>query len=102
VKIKRIILSNFKNYKKKDIYFEKWGSFFYGKNGTGKTNLIEAIYMLSYFTGFRSIGNIGNMVRWESENSFIKAELEDEYGLTNFIEIFFNKKKSLALIIKKK
>ncbi len=100
MKIKKILINNFRNYDNIELLFNKWGSFFYGENGIGKTNIIEAIYMLSYFTSFRS-NNINPLIKWDSETAFVKAELEDEYGMNNLLEIHFSKKKRVAFIIEK-
>ena len=40
-------LQNFRNYRSLDISFNKNGALFYGDNGSGKTNIIEAVYFLS-------------------------------------------------------
>ena len=47
MKIDNINLVNFRNYEKLDISFGDGLNIFYGKNGSGKTNLIEAIYILA-------------------------------------------------------
>ena len=57
--IDKIKINNFKNYISATIYFDDKINFLYGKNGAGKTNLLDAIYYLSY-------GKRGNEVvkRW--------------------------------------
>jgi DNA replication and repair protein RecF len=52
--IERIKLENFRNYDEKEFSFTKDGSFLCGRNASGKTNLLEAIYMLSYGKSFRT------------------------------------------------
>ena len=47
MKIDSINLINFRNYESLNIKFSKFLNIIYGKNGMGKTNLIEAIYLLS-------------------------------------------------------
>lgn len=51
--IHSIILLNFRNYKFKSIEFTESINFIEGRNGVGKTNLLEAISMLSLSSGFR-------------------------------------------------
>ena len=46
--IDKIKINNFKNYISATIYFDDKINFLYGKNGAGKTNLLDAIYYLSY------------------------------------------------------
>jgi len=47
MKIKSISLKSYRNYSKKNLDFSKSISLLLGKNGTGKTNLLEAISMLA-------------------------------------------------------
>lgn len=46
-------LLNFRNYEKLELEFSKHTNLIYGKNGMGKTNLVEAIYVLSLTKSFR-------------------------------------------------
>lgn len=52
--LEEISLENFRNYHSKTLVFEPPGSIFCGKNGSGKTNLLESIYLLSYGKSFRT------------------------------------------------
>lgn len=51
---KKIKLENFRNYEKEEILFSPDINIVYGKNGMGKTNLIEALYSFSYGRSFRA------------------------------------------------
>ena len=46
--LEKIELKNFKNYKSGNVNFSKKINFITGKNGSGKTNLLDAIYYLSF------------------------------------------------------
>lgn len=46
--LKRLKLSNFKNYVEAEIGFSEKINCFAGKNGAGKTNILDAIYYLSF------------------------------------------------------
>lgn len=50
-----------------------------GNNGHGKTNLIEAIYLLSCAKSFR-VHQHKHLIGWGLENSFIGCALEDNSG----------------------
>lgn len=50
----KIILEDFRNYKKAEIDFSDGINIIYGKNGAGKTNMIEALYTFSYARSFRA------------------------------------------------
>ena len=43
--IKNISLTNFRNYEKQEIVFDKNINIFYGNNAQGKTNILESIYL---------------------------------------------------------
>ncbi len=53
MKIELLKLLNFRNYKKLEITFHPNLNVIYGKNGSGKTNLVEAIYVLGLTRSFR-------------------------------------------------
>lgn len=50
----RIKLENFRNYEKEEVCFSPEINIIYGKNGSGKTNLIEALYSFAYARSFRA------------------------------------------------
>ena len=52
--LERLAVINFRNYKQLDVKFNKGINYLVGKNGVGKTNLLEAIYYLSNLESFRS------------------------------------------------
>ena len=47
MKLNTIKLANFRNYEHIDLKFNNHLNIIYGNNGEGKTNLVEAIYVLS-------------------------------------------------------
>jgi DNA replication and repair protein RecF len=49
-----ISISNFRNLNQTKLEFNNLGNIFYGKNGSGKTSLLEAIYYLILGRSFRS------------------------------------------------
>ena len=57
MKLKFLKLVNFRNYDRLDISFHPVLNLIYGKNGAGKTNLVEAIYVLSLTRSFRYVGD---------------------------------------------
>ena len=54
MKIKTLSLAGFRNYSKKALDFDSNTSLLLGMNGVGKTNLLEAIYMLATGKSFRA------------------------------------------------
>ncbi|MBR1679021.1 MAG: DNA replication/repair protein RecF [Bacilli bacterium] len=53
MKIELLKLLNFRNYQQLEISFHPSLNVIYGKNGSGKTNLVEAIYVLGLTRSFR-------------------------------------------------
>tara|TARA_Y100000588_G_C14268988_1_gene931374 strand:+ start:1065 stop:2183 length:1119 start_codon:yes stop_codon:yes gene_type:complete len=54
LKIKSVKLKNFRNYESLGIKFHPKLNYVFGKNGSGKTNLIESIYFLTNLKSFRT------------------------------------------------
>ena len=52
--IEKIIINNFRNYKKEEIKLDKNINIFYGENAQGKTNIIEACFIASFGKSFRT------------------------------------------------
>ena len=53
--LKRIKLTNFRNYKNIKVSFVKGINIIHGLNAQGKTNLLESIYVLALTNTFRNI-----------------------------------------------
>ena len=72
--VKRIILNNFRNYESLDLSFENGTNLIYGKNGQGKTNIIESIWLLTGFYSFRARKNAQLIEQGKNE-----AEIENKF-----------------------
>ena len=57
MQVTNLKLINFRNYDLLNISFSKKKNIFYGENGSGKTNILEAIYVLSLTKSFRTIND---------------------------------------------
>ncbi len=53
MKISKLKLTNFRNYENLDLDLGKQLNIIYGENGSGKSNLVEAIYLLALTKSFR-------------------------------------------------
>jgi len=53
MKLEALVLTNFRNLVDGEILFDSRITFFVGRNGQGKTNLLEAVYLLAYAKSFR-------------------------------------------------
>ena len=73
-------LSDFRNYLASRLNFGPAHAVFTGENGAGKTNILEAISLLSPGRGIRR-ANYSDMVRAGAENGFaVHADLQTEDG----------------------
>jgi len=69
-------LQNFRSYTKRTVTFSPFVTLIVGPNTAGKTNIIEAIYMLATGKSFRADQD-REMIRWGEEVGRIKAAEED-------------------------
>ena len=75
INFKKITLYNYRNFARQEIELDKNCNIFYGKNGSGKTNILENISLFGKGRGFRN-DKIKNMIK-VGKNSFTNiAELE--------------------------
>ena len=84
MKIDSLILMNFRNYETLNISFGNL-NIIYGLNGSGKTNIVEAIYMLALTKSFR-INNDKIMIKKGKIKAKIKGNVlkkndENEFGV---------------------
>lgn len=73
--LKQLILENFRNYKKKTIDFNKV-TIFAGSNGIGKTNILEAILLLSTTRSHRAKKD-SEMIFWGQDLARIHGLIDD-------------------------
>ncbi|MBW3553272.1 MAG: DNA replication and repair protein RecF [Gemmatimonadetes bacterium] len=69
-------LRQFRNFAELDLLFPRPGAAVIGPNGSGKTNLIEALYYLEIFRSFRGAAD-DQLVRFEGEAFHIRGRFED-------------------------
>lgn len=74
--LKSISLQNFRSYKKSEFSFEET-TLVVGPNTSGKSNLIEAIYLLSTGKSFRTDKDV-QMLKFSEEVGRVKGVLKDE------------------------
>lgn len=78
MKIKRIYLENFRNYKAQEIKLEENINVFYGNNAQGKTNILEALYFCAFGRSFRTHKE-AELIFFESDFAKIKVEFEKNH-----------------------
>ena len=86
--LKNLKLINFRNYDNLEINFSPGINFITGDNGSGKTNILEAISIISNLKSFRNISD-NNIIRWNNSSYYCAGEISDseylkfEVGFTN-------------------
>jgi len=75
--VKKLYLKDFRSYTDADFGFSGGVNLILGENGVGKTNLLEALYLLSGRRSWRS-GKSADLIRWESGGAYVYATVENE------------------------
>ena len=73
--LKSIILKNFRNYSEERIEFNENINVFYGENGEGKTNILEAIFLTSIGKSFRTKKD-KELIKFDESNACVEIEYE--------------------------
>lgn len=95
--IKSLSLRSFRNFINCDIDTSYKQIILKGENGQGKTNLLEAIYLLCYGSSFRT-QNLREAIKHGEEYFLIKSIFEDSLNLERKVEIsFIEGKKKIKL-----
>ena len=79
-----IDLINFRNFNDYSISFSKNCNVFYGKNGSGKTNILEGISLLTKGRGLRK-DKFKNIIKKNCEKFIIKSDFQSEEIIYNLI-----------------
>lgn len=77
--LKSLELENFRNYGSLKLSFgrERGLTYLIGDNGQGKTNVLEAIYMLALAKSFR-VSDEESLIKWDEEYGRIRGSFEEE------------------------
>lgn len=74
--IQELALQNFRNYEKLAMVFSPAVNIITGENGTGKTNILEAISICAHMKSFRNIAD-GEIMRWGEGAYFCSSSVGD-------------------------
>ncbi len=75
--LKELSCKNFRNYQELHIDFSPEINFITGNNGTGKTNILEAIAVCSNIKSFRNISD-SEIMRWNTDNYYCSVQAHGE------------------------
>ena len=87
--VKKIVLDGFRNIRDRQIDTSAKQIILTGENGQGKTNVLEAVYMLCYGTSFRT-QNIKELVTHGRESFYLCSVFDDSQGLERKAEVIFS------------
>ncbi|MDD2572940.1 MAG: DNA replication/repair protein RecF [Firmicutes bacterium] len=77
--LRELKLKNFRNYKEQALNPSRGFNLLLGNNAQGKTNLIEAIYLLSSGRSYRTPVD-SELLRWGADTLYIKGAVVEEGG----------------------
>lgn len=76
--LEKLTLHRFRSYHDIDLVFPSAGAYITGLNGSGKTNLLEAIFFLANLASFRT-HNREELRNWEAAQGIVKATVADRH-----------------------
>lgn len=95
--LEKIELKNFRNYENQGIEFCDGVNIIAGLNAQGKTNVLEAINIISTGRSHRTRKD-SEIIKWEGDISEIKALIKDEENQT-YLEYRFNREKKKHIAV---
>lgn len=100
MRLERLELYEFRNFERASIEFRPRLNFFLGENGQGKTNLLEAVYLLCRNTSFRA-ADAKNLLRRSTERAKVSGKIES-HGLDYFVDVALSQGRKIASINEKR
>ncbi len=94
---KKISLNNYRNFKKYEIDFSNNCNVFYGKNGSGKTNILESLSLFVKGRGIRN-DNLNNLIKLKEKKFFNSG---DYFYFENFYNIHVQSEELNNKLVKK-
>ena len=84
--LSKLLLQNFRSYPQQLIEFDPKLNLILGPNGSGKTNILEAVFLLAAGKSFRSSSQ-SKLINWDSFFTSVRAKLVNDKDETSEIEI---------------
>ena len=95
--IENLALQNYRNYARAEITFSDGINILYGDNAQGKTNILEAIYLIGTTKSHRGSKD-REIIRFDADESHIRAEIKKN-GMHRRIDMHLKKSKSKGIAI---
>ena len=96
MKLELLKLTNFRNYERISFKPSEKINILYGKNGSGKTNIVEAIYILALTKSFRTL-NDKNLIKKGEDFLRLEGIFYKEKQKNSFKIIFDSKGKTVYI-----
>lgn len=96
MKLELLKLTNFRNHDRISFQPSEKINILYGKNGSGKTNIVEAIYILALTKSFRTL-NDKNLIKKGEEFLRLEGFFYDDNNKTSFKILFDQKGKTVYI-----
>ncbi|UHA75362.1 DNA replication/repair protein RecF [Paenibacillus sp. 481] len=77
--VKSVALNNYRNYGNLELDTSNRVNIFVGRNAQGKTNLLEAIFVMALTKSHRTSRD-KELIGWETDHARIKASVDRKYG----------------------
>ena len=94
-------MTDFRNYRQLKINFGAQKNFFFGNNAQGKTNLLEAIYLLCLSKSFRT-SHEKEAIAFSKQNFILKAEFNFDNGNKQKVALLCSHNKGKEISINRK
>ena len=96
--LSKISINNFRCFENIDLILSPGINFFYGPNGSGKTSILESIYLFSSGKSFKS-SNLTSLIKYQNERFFLKGYDSDKGYI---VEIEKNQDKPISISLNNK
>ncbi|MFA9556237.1 DNA replication/repair protein RecF [Evansella sp. AB-rgal1] len=94
--IDQITIKNYRNYDHLNLQFENKINVIIGENAQGKTNLMEAIYVLAMAKSHRTSKD-KDLIRWDQSFAKVEGQFENRNGPFHMEVVFSNKGKKVKV-----
>lgn len=95
--IKKLVTEGFRNLEDNSYNFSSDGIILTGKNGQGKTNILEAIYILCYGNSFRTT-RLADCIKHDRESFTISLVFTDSDNLDSVISVGYDTTEKLITV----
>jgi DNA replication and repair protein RecF len=94
--LKKLAVVNYRNYKKEELSFDNNVNVFIGENAQGKTNIMEAIYVLAMANSHRT-PRVKELIHWDEDYAKIEGVVQKKSGPLHLSFVITQKGKKAKL-----